>query len=109
MDTPVDWWRTFFEGGFVDVWLRMPTAQQTDQEVTFVQEELQVPPPASLLDVPCGGGRHSRGLAARGYDMTGVDLSAGFLEAARSAPSEGPGTVAWESREMRDLPWPGRF
>jgi SAM-dependent methyltransferase len=109
MDTPVDWWRTFFEGAIVDLWLRTPTAEQTGQEVTFLQEELQVPPPARLLDVPCGGGRHSRELARRGYDMTGVDLSAGFLDAARSEATEGPGAIDWEPREMRDLPWPGRF
>jgi SAM-dependent methyltransferase len=109
MDTPVDWWRTFFEGAMVDLWLRMPTAGQTGQEVTFIEEELQVPPPARLLDVPCGGGRHCRGLAGRGYDMTGVDLSADFLDAARAGSAEGPGMIAWEPREMRDLPWPGRF
>src|SRR4051794_34964448 len=102
MDTPVDWWRTCFEGTMVDLWLRMPTAEQTEQEVAFLQEELQVPPPARLLDVPCGGGRHSRGLAGRGYEMTGVDLSADFLKEARARSADAPGRITWESREMRD-------
>jgi SAM-dependent methyltransferase len=41
--------------------------------------------------------------------MTGVDLSTSFLDAARSLSAGRPGSIAWEHREMRDLPWPGRF
>jgi SAM-dependent methyltransferase len=36
-----------------------------------------------------------------------VDWSAEFLEHARSDP--GADSVAWEQREMRDLPWRGHF
>jgi SAM-dependent methyltransferase len=109
MESSADWWRTFFSGPVVESWLRVPTEEQTEQEATFIQEALGVRPPAGLLDVPCGGGRHSLALARLGYDMTGVDLSAEFLAAARSQPLPGPGSVAWEHREMRDLPWPERF
>jgi SAM-dependent methyltransferase len=93
----------------VEGWLRATTEEQTRQEADFLQEMLGVAPPARLLDVPCGGGRHSRELAARGYRMTGVDISEGFLAAARAAAVTGPGSVAWEQREMRDLPWPAAF
>jgi SAM-dependent methyltransferase len=109
MEAPVEWWRTFFSGPVVDSWLKTPTAEQTQREADFIQEAIQVPPPAKLLDVPCGGGRHCFDLAGRGYDMTGVDLSAGFLDAARSRSAERPAAIAWEQREMRDLPWPERF
>jgi SAM-dependent methyltransferase len=57
--------------------------------------------------VPCGAGRLALELAARGYGLTGVDLSAEFLSHARAADPEG--RVAWEQRDMRDLPWPARF
>src|SRR5262245_20845993 len=109
MESSADWWRTFFSGFVVESWLRVPTEEQTAQEAAFIQEALGVPPPARLLDVPCGGGRHSLALVRLGYEMTGVDLSAEFLDAARSQPSVGPGSVAWEHREMRDLPWPEQF
>ena len=109
MGSSVDWWRTFFSDWVVDGWLAAATEEQTAQEAAFIQEQVGISPPARLLDVPCGGGRHSRALARLGYDMTGVDLSADFLDAARSQPSAGPGSVAWEQREMRDLPWPERF
>jgi SAM-dependent methyltransferase len=109
MDTQAAWWRTFFSGPVVDFWMQAMTAEQTRQEADFLEEMLQVAPPARLLDVPCGGGRHCHALAGRGYEMTGVDLSPGFLDAARSLSAGRPGVIAWEQREMRELPWSGEF
>jgi SAM-dependent methyltransferase len=40
---------------------------------------------ASVLDLGCGTGRHSKYLASRGFDVTGLDLSAGSLRQARSS------------------------
>src|SRR5215471_7105597 len=42
----------------------------------------------TLLDVGCGSGRHSRYLAASGFDVTGLDLSAESLEVARRFEAE---------------------
>ena len=108
-DCSVDWWRTFFSGMIVESWLKATTAEQTRQEADFIRESLRVPPPARLLDVPCGGGRHCHALAELGYDMTGVDISAEFLEAANAPAAVRSRTIAWEHREMRDLPWPEAF
>src|SRR5439155_19327798 len=58
-------------------------------------------------DVPCGGGRLAGALAGHGYAMTGVDLSAEFLAHARASDVER--RVAWDERDMRDLPWRNRF
>ena len=83
MDAQADWWRTFFSGLIVESWLMSATAEETGKDADFIRESLDVPPPAKLLDVPCGGGRHSFALAGLGYDMTGVDISTDFLTAAR--------------------------
>jgi SAM-dependent methyltransferase len=107
MTASAEWWRTFFTGTMVEWWLGAVTPEQTRAEADFVRQTLQVAPPARLLDVPCGGGRHSLVLAGQGYRMTGVDLSPAFLAAARSDPSAG--AVSWEQRDMRDLPWPDTF
>jgi SAM-dependent methyltransferase len=93
----------------VEGWLKAMSEEDTRQEVDFIQEMLGVSPPTRLLDVPCGGSRHSLALAARGYQMTGVDISEGFLAAARAVAVPGPGQVVWEQREMRDLPWSAAF
>jgi SAM-dependent methyltransferase len=109
MHAPSDWWRTFFTGTAVEVWLLAATEEQTREEANFIEGMLRVAPPSRLLDVPCGGGRHSLALAARGYQLTGVDLSADFLATARSAAAAQSLTVQWENRDMRDLPWKGEF
>ncbi len=109
MDSPGEWWKTFFAGAAVQFWLQATSEEQTKQEADFIQQRLRVSPPAKLLDVPCGGGRHSVALAGRGYQMTGVDLSTEFLAAARAGAAERSAQVQWEQRDMRDLPWKEAF
>jgi SAM-dependent methyltransferase len=104
-----DWWQSFFSGLAVEMWLQATPEEVTRSEVDYLTRMLQVSAPARLLDVPCGGGHHSRVLAALGYRMTGVDMSDDFLKAARSHPSGGATPVLWEQRDMRDLPWPQTF
>jgi SAM-dependent methyltransferase len=109
MNAPSDWWRSFFTGLAVDFWLQATPEELTRNEADFVQKMLAVPAPGKLLDVPCGGGRHSRALASRGYAMTGVDFSSTLLEEARARATEQRLAVRWEEREMRELPWEREF
>jgi SAM-dependent methyltransferase len=109
MTAAEEWARDFFTGTFVELWLQAAPEEQTRQEADFLEKAFGLPAGASLLDVPCGGGRHCLELARRGYRMTGVDLSAEFLAHARAGAAERRLTVAWEHRAMRDLPWEGAF
>ena len=75
MDVQSNWWEHFFEGVSVDLWLQAVPPEHTAREAEFLAGALAVPAGAALLDVPCGGGRLSLALAARGYRLTGVDFS----------------------------------
>jgi SAM-dependent methyltransferase len=102
-----NWWERFFEGPFVSLWLQAIAPEHTDKEADRLAQLLGLAPGAEVLDVPCGGGRVALALAARGCRLTGVDWSSEFLEHAKRA--DGAEAVRWERRDMRDLPWHGRF
>ena len=107
MNVQSNWWETFFEGVAVEMWLKALPPEYTEREADSVARMLALPAGAEVLDVPCGGGRLALALARRGYRLTGVDLSPGFLNHARSLDADRG--VAWEQRDMRDLPWQARF
>jgi ubiquinone/menaquinone biosynthesis C-methylase UbiE len=60
-------------------------AKRTAREVDGVIRFLGLMPGASILDAPCGYGRHSISLAAMGFKVTGVDINSVFLDMAREA------------------------
>jgi SAM-dependent methyltransferase len=55
----------------------MTMNDQPARELTDVLENV---PPGRALDLACGGGRHSRWLAKRGWDVTGIDREQADLE-----------------------------
>jgi len=89
------------------MWLQAVPPEHSVREADRLEKLLDAAPGAEILDVPCGGGRLSLVFSDRGYRMTGVDWSSQFLDHARA--SHGSGTVLWEQRDMRDLPWRERF
>ena len=58
--------------------------KNTEYEIGFLIRELGLKPGSSILDIGCGTGRHSLGLAAKGMKMTGIDLSHDMLNMART-------------------------
>jgi SAM-dependent methyltransferase len=104
-----DWWRSFFTGVVVDMWLSAPTDEQDRAEAGFLERVLRLVPGAAVLDVPCGGGRHAVALAERGFAVSGLDFSAEFLAAARTLAGARGVTVNWQQGDMRALPGPGTF
>lgn len=63
--------------------LFLETQLYTEYEVTFIARNLPGPDYRRILDVCCGPGRHSRPLAARGYEVVGIDLDETALARAR--------------------------
>jgi SAM-dependent methyltransferase len=109
MNADADWWRTFFDGLFVEGWLQATPEEQTRIESAFIEKTLRLPPHSRVLDAPCGGGRHCLALAARGYRMTGIDISPQFLQAARASANEKQLDIDWRQGDMSELPWKQEF
>lgn len=57
-------------------------AQHTAHEIEVFLARAKPDPGASILDVGCGFGRHSIGLAARGYKIVGIDFVLRFVDIA---------------------------
>ena len=63
----------------------------------------------TVLDLGCGPGRHAIPLAARGLQVTGVDLSRVLLEQAEQRASEAGVAVEWLRADMRQFSRPAAF
>lgn len=59
-----------------------------------------------MLDVACGKGRHSMHLAAKGFDVTGIDLSVDSIKAASENEKE---NLHFYCHDMRLLFWINYF
>ncbi len=86
-DVPSNWYEDFFHGVSLDLWRKVISPQQTKAEADFLVKALGCNEGSHLLDVPCGNGRLSLELAARGFRVTGVDIADEFIDEARACAS----------------------
>ncbi|MCE5228659.1 class I SAM-dependent methyltransferase [bacterium] len=89
METPAAWhendnfWRETMRVIFPEgAWRK--TAEELDQLIALVSPS----PGCAVLDMCCGPGRHSLELARRGFHVTGVDRTQGYLDEARRRAAE---------------------
>ena len=100
-----NWYEHFFHGVALEMWRRAVSPEATRADADFLAEEIAAPAGGRLLDIACGSGRHARELSARGYALTGVDISAESIEEARATDSNSE----WICSDMRNLPWQETF
>lgn len=80
-----------------------------DQAASAVREAENVirlvgcAPPARILDLCCGNGRHSIALASSGFVVTGVDLSTTYLSLASQASLSAGAVVEWVQDDVRSF------
>src|SRR5215831_10440131 len=103
------WWRNFFESPWAQIQSGGYPAERTATECDLIQGALELAPGASVLDVPCGVGRHSVELARRGFALTGIDFNPAHVEQARAAASAANVAVRFEVADMRDFVASDRF
>jgi len=104
-----NWWENFFHGVVLDFWRAAISDEQTRAEADFINNQMQLPVDAKLLDVPCGNGRLSIELGAFGFELTGVDIATEFIEEAKRNSQARGVSIDWRNNEMRALPWTNEF
>jgi len=78
-----EWYESFFTPLALDFWRAAVPAAAAAEEVDFLVRNLAVSPPARLLDLPSGLGRHALELSNRGYRVTGIDIAQSGVAAAQ--------------------------
>jgi 2-polyprenyl-3-methyl-5-hydroxy-6-metoxy-1,4-benzoquinol methylase len=94
-------WEEFFDS-HAPSYMENSFTGNTVAEVDFILEELGLPLGSRILDVGCGTGRHAIELARRGYDVTGIDISAGMLSEAEKAASVAGVSIRWIRKDATE-------
>lgn len=64
-------------------WRGFPGEKETLNEVDKMYALMELGEELSILDIPCGKGRHSLEFAKRGNKVTGIDIASSYIEEAR--------------------------
>ena len=78
-------------------------------QAKLIEVKLNLPPNAHILDVPCGFGRLLVPLAKKGYEITGVDSNASYLQYADEALTRSGVQAALHCQDMHNLSLPTQF
>ena len=71
-------------------------------EVDKIEKLVHIQDRARILDLCCGNGRHSLELSERGFDVTGVDRTAAYIEKARLEAEKRGLDVTFVVEDMRE-------
>jgi SAM-dependent methyltransferase len=83
--------------------------EEATGEVERAISLLALSPPATILDLACGPGRHALELARRGFRVTGVDVTAPFLDQARGLAAAEGLRLELVRADMREFERPEAF
>ncbi|MEM1044186.1 MAG: class I SAM-dependent methyltransferase [Bacteroidota bacterium] len=103
------WYEDWFDSDAYELVYDQRDLSEARRLADLIERTAQPTPGARVLDVACGRGRHSRILAARGYDVTGVDLSENALRSARRRAAREGLSVTFQQADMRALPFEAAF
>ncbi len=95
-------------------YLKIDFQPNTDNEVAFMTEALELGKGSKLLDAACGYGRHMIPLLRQGIDVTGCDLSSFMIEEAKRRLDEGNSderevSASFVNCDLRELPYTEEF
>lgn len=78
-----EWFAEWFDSPYYHTLYKNRDENEARRVLDNFLRALDLPPGARVLDLACGKGRHARYLAEKGYDVTGLDISAASIAFAR--------------------------
>jgi SAM-dependent methyltransferase len=96
------WFEEIFDEDYIRL-LPPLTDLHKKREINFLHKTLDLEPGSVILDLACGTGVHCIGLAEKGYQMVGLDLSFAMLAiASEEAQSKGC-KINFIQRDLREI------
>lgn len=96
------WYEHFFGEAYLRT-VRATTPKEVALECDFIERAVRVPVGARVLDAGCGMGAQTVELAARGYQMIGLDISATMVSRACDEAVDRGVHVDFERGDMRNI------
>jgi 2-polyprenyl-3-methyl-5-hydroxy-6-metoxy-1,4-benzoquinol methylase len=103
------WYETFFDENWLTISSQTHPPEKSAAEAAFLVHELGLQAGQTVLDLPCGHGRHSVEFARLGLRVVGVDLNEEPLERAYWAAREAGVKVDLRRIDMREIQFREEF
>lgn len=100
------WYQHWFNSGYYHKLYFQRNEEETTAFIHRLLQHLQPAPGSRMLDAACGRGRHSKLLAAAGYDVTGVDGAPESIAYAKQAETD---TLHFYLNDIRLPSWMSYF
>jgi SAM-dependent methyltransferase len=79
MHHPSSWFAEWFDNPLYTALYSHRSDEEAVQAVELLKRSITLPKGARVLDLCCGGGRHTKALIDAGFDVVGIDLSPTLL------------------------------
>ena len=104
----VTWYSKSFGRRYTELYAHRDQSE-AGSDIEKVLRLLQLTDGLPILDLACGTGRHSLELAARGFEVVGLDLSEELLEIAIASAAEKGLSIRFIRGDMRAIPFESAF
>lgn len=99
------WYASWFDTPFYHILYQDRDEKEAALLINHLLTHLELSPPAKILDLACGKGRHSRYLNHLGYDVVGLDLSQQSIDYAKQYEND---SLHFEVHDKL-IPYPKKF
>jgi SAM-dependent methyltransferase len=101
-----EWYKDWFNSSYYHKLYFERDDTEAQQFIQKLIDHLKPAPGSRMLDIACGRGRHSRFLASKGFDVTGIDISFDSISYAKQFETD---NLRFYQHDMRLPSWINYF